>query len=98
LSYETEEGEHVKTRTVAANDVRIPDPVPGEVVVVERYGRPYAAIIDTDALDMFLRMQAVFGEHVPHEMGVSDLELTVHRLAESGEDTEEFDYAAFLAR
>jgi hypothetical protein len=66
--------------------------------VVERYGRPYAAIIDTDALDMFLRMQAVFGEHVPHEMGVSDLELTVHRLAESGEDTEEFDYAAFLAR
>jgi hypothetical protein len=88
----------VKTRTVAANDVRIPDPVPGEVVVVERYGRPYAAIIDTDALDMFLRMQAVFGEHVPHEMGVSDLELTVHRLAESGEDTEEFDYAAFLAR
>jgi hypothetical protein len=88
----------VKTRTVAANDVRIPDPVPGEVVVVERYGRPYAAIIDTDALDMFLRMQAVFGEHVPHEMGVSDLELKVHRLAESGEDTEEFDYAAFLAR
>lgn len=88
----------MKTRTVAANDVRIPDPVPGEVVVVERYGRPYAAIIDTDALDMFLRMQAVFGEHVPHEMGVSDLELTVHRLAESGEDTEEFDYAAFLAR
>jgi hypothetical protein len=83
---------------VAANDVRIPDPVSGEVVVVERYGRPYAAIIDTDALDMFLRMQAVFGEHVPHEMGVSDLELTVHRLAESGEDTEEFDYAAFLAR
>ncbi len=88
----------MKTRTVAANDVRIPDPVSGEVVVVERYGRPYAAIIDTDALDMFLRMQAVFGEHVPHEMGVSDLELTVHRLAESGEDTEEFDYAAFLAR
>jgi hypothetical protein len=88
----------VKTRTVAANDVRIPDPVPGEVVVVERYGRPYAAIIDTDALDMFLRMQAVFGEHVPHEMGMSDLELKVHRLAESGEDTEEFDYAAFLAR
>jgi hypothetical protein len=83
---------------VAANDVRIPDPVSGEVVVVERYGRPYAAIIDTEALDMFLRMQAVFGEHVPHEMGVSDLELTVHRLAESGEDTEEFDYAAFLAR
>ena len=88
----------MKTRTVAANDVRIPDPVPGEVVVVERYGRPYAAIIDTDALDMFLRMQAVFGEHVPHEMGMSDLELKVHRLAESGEDTEEFDYAAFLAR
>lgn len=88
----------MKTRTVAANDVRIPDPVSGEVVVVERYGRPYAAIIDTEALDMFLRMQAVFGEHVPHEMGVSDLELTVHRLAESGEDTEEFDYAAFLAR
>jgi hypothetical protein len=83
---------------VAANDVRIPDPVSGEVVVVERYGRPYAAIIDTEALDMFLRMQAVFGEHVPHEMGVSDLELKVHRLAESGEDTEEFDYAAFLAR
>jgi len=59
---------------------------------------PALTIIDTAALDLFLRMQAVFGEHVPHEMGVSDLELTVHRLAESGEDTEEFDYAAFVAR
>lgn len=88
----------MKTRTVTANDVRIPEPIAGEVVVVERYGKPYAAIIDTASLDLFLRMQAVFGEHVPHEMGVSDLELTVHRLAESGEDTEEFDYAAFLAR
>lgn len=88
----------MKTRTVAANDVRIPDPVPGEVVVVERYGKPYAAIIDTDALDMFLRMRAVFGEHIPHEMGITDLDLKLHRLAESGEDTEEFDYAAFLAR
>ena len=88
----------MKTRTVAANDVRIPDPVAGEVVVVERYGKPYAAIIDTDALDMFLRMQAVFGDHIPHEMALSDLDLKVHRLAESGEDTDEFDYAAFRGR
>ena len=50
------------------------------------------------ALDLFLRMQALFGEHVPHEMGISDLELKIHELAESGEDTEEFDYAAFIAR
>lgn len=88
----------MKTRTVAANDVRIPDPAPDEVVVVMRYGKPYAAIIDTEALDLFLRMQALFGDHVPHEMGITDLELRIHELAESGEDTEEFDYAAFLDR
>ena len=31
-------------------------------------------------------------------MGITDLELRIHELAESGEDTEEFDYAAFLDR
>jgi hypothetical protein len=83
----------MRTRVVAANDVRIPDPVAGEVVVVERYGKPYAAIIDGEALELFQRMLAMFGEHRPAELSLSDAALTVHRASEDGEDIEEFDFS-----
>lgn len=35
----------LKTRTVSGNEVRIPDPQPGEVTVISRYGRDRAMLI-----------------------------------------------------
>lgn len=80
------------TRTLAANDVRIPEPVNGELVVIERYGKPYAAVIAVPELDLFQRLLAMFGEHQPSELSLSDTELAVHRASEAGEDVEEFDF------
>jgi hypothetical protein len=82
----------MRTRIVPANEVRIPEPVAGELVVIERYGKPYAAVIDATALDLFQRMLAMFGEHRPAELSLSDAALAVHRASEAGEDVEEFDF------
>lgn len=83
----------MRTRVVAANEVRIPEPANGELVVVERYGKPYAAVIGATELDLFQRMLAMFGEHQPSELSLSDTALAVHRASEAGEDLEEFDFA-----
>ncbi len=80
------------TRTIPASEVRIPEPTPGEVVVIERYGKPYAAVIDGSALELFKRLLAMFGEHQPSELSLSDAALTLHRASEAGEDVEEFDF------
>lgn len=82
----------MRTRVVAANEVRIPEPTAGEVIVVERYGKPYAAVIDADALQLFQRLLALFGEHQPAELLLSDTALAVHRASEAGEDVEAFDF------
>ena len=82
----------MRTRVVAANEVRIPEPVPGEVLVIERYGKPYAAVIDASALELFQRTLAMFGEHQPVELSLSDAALAVHRASEAGTDVEEFDF------
>lgn len=82
----------MRTRIVPANEVRIPEPAAGEVVVVERYGKPYAAIIDGEALELFRRMLAMFGEHRPVELSLSDVALAVHSASEAGEDVEELDF------
>ena len=82
----------MQTRVIAANEVRIPEPAAGEVVVVERYGKPYAAIIDGQALELFQRLLAMFGELRPAELTLSDTALAVHRASEAGDDVEEFDF------
>lgn len=81
----------MRTRSVPANDVRIPEPVAGEVIVVERYGKPYAAIIDDSTLALLQRLLAMFGEHQPVELSLSDTALAAHALSEAGEDIEGFD-------
>lgn len=82
----------MRTRTIPANEVRILEPSPGEVVVVERYGKPYAVVLDPDSFELFRRMLAMFGEHKPVELALSDAALAVHRASEAGEDLEEFDF------
>ncbi len=82
----------MRTRVIAANEVRIPEPVAGEVVVIQRYGQAYAAVIDAATFELFKRMLSMFGEHQPAELSLSDAVLEVHRASEAGEDVEEFDY------
>ena len=86
------EGSTVHTRVVTANEVRIPEPSAGEVIVVERYGKPYAAVIDADMLELLKRLIAMFGEQPPAELSLSDVALQVHRNSEAGEDVEDFDF------
>jgi hypothetical protein len=82
----------VRTRVVPANEVRIPEPVSGEAVVIERYGKAYAAVIDARAFELFQRMLGMFGEHQPSELSLSDAALEIHRASEAGEDVDEFDF------
>jgi hypothetical protein len=82
----------VHTRVVAANEVRIPEPSAGEVIVVERYGKPYAAVIDAGMLELLKRLVAMFGEQPPAELSLSDVAVKVHRSSEAGDDVEDFDF------
>jgi hypothetical protein len=90
--YESERSVHLRTRVVPANEVRIPEPAAGELVVIERYGKPYAAVIDAESLQLFQRLLAMFGERQPVELTLSDTALAVHRASEAGEDVEDFDF------
>jgi hypothetical protein len=83
----------MRTRSIAANEVRIPEPAAGEVIVIERYGKPYAAIIDESTLELFQRLLAIFGEPQPVELSLSDTALAAHEISESGADVEDFDFA-----
>jgi hypothetical protein len=82
----------MRTRVITANEVRIPEPVSGEVIVIQRYGKAYAAVIDAATFELFQRMLSMFGEHQPAELSLSDVALEVHRASEAAEDIEEFDY------
>ena len=85
------------TRVVPANEVRIPEPAAGELIIVERYGKPHAAVIDAESLRLFQRMLAMFGEHQPVELALSETALAVHRSSEAGEDVEDFDFDLLAA-
>ncbi len=80
------------TRVVTANEVRIPEPVAGEATVIERYGKPYAAVIDAATFELFQRLLNMLGEHRPAELSLSDAALEAHRASEAGEDIYEFDF------
>jgi hypothetical protein len=41
----------LKTRTVSGNEVRIPDPQPGEVTVISRYGKDRAMLVHPTDFD-----------------------------------------------
>jgi len=81
----------MRSKTIPASEVRIPEPEAGEVVVIERYGKPYAAVIDAEALVLFQRMLDVFGEHQPVELTLSNAALALHASSEAGEDVGDFD-------
>jgi hypothetical protein len=58
----------LKTRTIGGNDVRIPDPAPGEVSVISRYGRERAMLLhpsDFHRLNDFDRLLAEVSKAEP---------------------------------
>lgn len=81
----------MNVRAVAANTVRIPEPVPGEALLVERYGKPYAAIIDGDDFLLFRRMMELWSRPLPIGLRMTEAGAELHRLSETGEAVEEFD-------
>jgi len=83
----------MRSRTVPANEVRIPEPRPDEIIVVERYGKPYAIVLDASQMHLVHLLLTMFGEHVPSELLLSDVEIELHRISERGEDVEEFDFS-----
>lgn len=54
--------------------------------------QPYAAVIDADMLELLKRLIAMFGEQLPVELSLSEIDLQVHRSSEAGEDVEHFDF------
>jgi hypothetical protein len=83
----------VRTRPVSANDVRIPEPVPGEAISVEKYrGRSKKAVLlhPTD-FELFERLLELF-DRTPSELRLTDTALALHELGETGKDEREIDY------
>jgi hypothetical protein len=80
-------------RQVAANETRIPEPRPGEAIVVSRYGNSQrkAVIIHPDDFDLFERYRRMFGEREPYEMRLTDTALAAHELGERGADEPDLD-------
>jgi PHD/YefM family antitoxin component YafN of YafNO toxin-antitoxin module len=80
-------------RAVPANTVRIPEPVAGEALVVERYGKPYAVIIDGEDFALYRRMMELWDRPLPIGLRMTEAGAELHRLSEAGEAVEEFDPA-----
>lgn len=82
----------VETETVAANEVRIPEPAQGRAIRVDRHERPKAVILHPSDFELFQRLLAFLGEPEPSELRLTDLELEVHRMGETGRDEPELDH------
>lgn len=83
----------MQTRTIRANDVRIPDPIPGEALCVSKYGgrTRKAVIVHPDDFDLFERLLEIFGDQTPYELKLTDTALAAHRLGERGADERGID-------
>lgn len=84
----------MQTRSVPANDVRIPDPVSGEAISVEKYGGKArkAVVLHPADFDLFVRLLEIFEDGRPYELALTDTALAAHALGESGKDEAEIDY------
>lgn len=83
----------MRTRAVAANDVRIPEPVPGEAISVEKHGgrRRKAVLLHPSDFDRFQRLLEIFEDSRPYELELTEAALVAHALGERGEDEAEID-------
>jgi hypothetical protein len=83
----------VRTRPVSANDVRIPEPVAGEAIAVEKYRgrRTKAVLLHPSDFELFERLLELF-DRAPSELRLGDTALALHKLGEAGQDEQELDY------
>ncbi len=83
----------MKARSIPANETRFPEPVAGEAIVVNRYGKGNrkAVIIHPDDFDLLARYRRMFGEREPYEMRVTDTAIAAHRCGERGADEPDLD-------
>ena len=82
----------MQTRSVSANAVRVPEPVAGEAISVEKYGgrSRKAVVIHPSDFDLFQRLLDLV-EQTPYELRLSDTALAAHELGETGRDEKEID-------
>lgn len=82
----------MRTRQVPANETRFPEPEPGEVIVVSKYGeeRRKAVILHPDDFDLFERYRRIFSRE-PYEMRLTDTAIVAHRAGEDGADETALD-------
>lgn len=82
----------MRTRQVASNETRIPEPEPGEAIVVSKYGedRRKAVILHPDDFDLFERYRRIFSRE-PYEMRLTDTAILAHRAGELGSDETSID-------
>lgn len=74
----------LKTKTIGGNEVRIPDPQPGEVAVISRYGKERAMLvhpIDFHRLSDFERLLAEVSQLEP--VSLSADAVRAHREADT---------------
>jgi hypothetical protein len=70
----------LKTRTLSGNEVRVPDPQPGEVAVISRYGKERAMLVhpvEFHRLNDFDRLLADLSQTEP--IALSPDALRAHR-------------------
>lgn len=78
----------MKRIIVSSNDVRIPDPVAGEAVIVTRYGADHtrAVIVHPDDFEWLeLIVDAYRERRRPFELDLTDDDLEAHATAEADE-------------
>jgi hypothetical protein len=81
-----------RTRQVASNDTRVPEPEAGEAIVVCKYGadRRKAVILHPDDFDLFLSYRRLVGR-VPHELRLSETAIAAHRVVGGDERGQQLD-------
>lgn len=84
-------------REVAANEIRLPDPVEGVVQRITRYGQAKALVIHPNDFAIIEALVDAYRAHPPDELEISDRELRAHAATDAPETADEYDYAGLAA-
>jgi hypothetical protein len=82
---------------IAANDVRLPEPVEGTALRVTRYGQVKAVVVHPEDFAMIETLIDAYRSHPPVEPSLSELELRAHAATEVSETADEYDYLGLSA-
>jgi hypothetical protein len=82
---------------IPANEVRLPEAVPGTALRITRYGQVKAVVVHPDDFDMIEILIDAYRSRPPVESSLSDLELRAHAATESPDAAGDYDYAGLAA-